>query len=123
MLDVDAVVRELSTKLELPEREARLYVLLAQQPPVTLTEIVALEGMGAQETESAVQALVERGMVIRRPGSAEAFEALHPRFALTNLFKLFEARVTTDLRARRAAADRLSLMLIPLYEQARHPKV
>jgi hypothetical protein len=74
------------------------------------------------EVQSMVRSLVQRGMVILKAADAEAYDAVHPRFALTNLYKALEARLSADLRARRVTVDRLALMLIPAYEAARHPR-
>lgn len=122
MLDVEAVIVELGARLELPEREARLYLHMAERPAVTLSEIVSLLGVDHLEAESTVRALIQRGMAIQKPGDEDTFEAVHPRFALTNLFKTLEARLTADLRARRVTVDRVALMLIPGYETARRAK-
>lgn len=122
MFDPEPVVAELGSRLELPEQEARLYVLMAQRSSVTLPELAAMLRLPLPEVQSMVRSLVQRGMVILKAADAEAYDAVHPRFALTNLYKALEARLSADLRARRVTVDRLALMLIPAYEAARHPR-
>jgi sugar-specific transcriptional regulator TrmB len=122
VFDPEPVVAELGSRLELPEQEARLYVLMAQRSSVTLSELAAMLRLPLPEVQSMVRSLVQRGMVILKAADAEAYDAVHPRFALTNLYKALEARLSADLRARRVTVDRLALMLIPAYEAARHPR-
>src|SRR5437879_5611351 len=63
---------------------------------------------------------ISRGLIIRAPGSEEAFSALHPRMTMTNIFKIYEKMVVQDLRDRRATVDRMVNLLTPIFDERKN---
>jgi len=64
--------------------------------------------------------MISRGLIIRAPGSEEAFSPLHPRMTMTNIFKIYEKMVVQDLRDRRATVDRVVNLLTPIFDERKN---
>ncbi len=74
-------------------------------------------GLTQEESESLLERMVSRGLIIRSADSHPKFTPLHPRMTLTNIFKMYEKEVVQNLRDRRATVDRLVNLLTPVYEE------
>lgn len=70
-----------------------------------------------KESESLLERMMSRGLIIRSAESNSKFTPLHPRMTLTNIFKIYEKEVAQNLRERRATVDRLVNLLTPIYEE------
>ncbi len=68
-----------------------------------------------------VKSLLARGMLI---GSAEekVYLPVHPRLALSNLFRSLGDRTSPEMRQKRKLVDKLTSELIPAYESRRPSK-
>jgi len=90
--------------LEIPFEEAELYVS-------TLIEgrYVPDDAGGKAVAES----LTARGMLIL-DAKDRSFLAVHPRMAISNLFRAYEERMARQRKEKRLLVDRLTLELIPL---------
>lgn len=73
--------------------EAKAYVALTKHGSQTSEETAASLGLALSRAIEALEGLVAKGLVIRRPSGSAAYTPLHPRMALTNLFKACEAQV------------------------------
>ena len=90
--------------LEIPVEEAELYVS-------------TLIGGRFVPSDAAAKALAEslsaRGMLIL-DAKGRAYLAVHPRMAISNLFRAYEERMTRQRKEKRLLVDRLTLELILL---------
>jgi hypothetical protein len=66
-----------------------------------------------------VNSLASKGMLIRA-ARGNAFIPVHPRFALSNLFRIYDERMAVERKERRLGVDRLTLELIPIYEKSKY---
>jgi len=101
--DEASVKRRLSGELGLRESEADVYVLALKRGSVS-----AADG-------EAVESLVRRGMLIEATDE-KGYLPVHPRLALSNLFRSLGDRTTPAMREKRKAVDRLTAELISVYE-------
>jgi hypothetical protein len=102
--DADSLVRDIHHALGIPEEEARLYFR-------TLVE-GGLAPADKRENELAAS-LSARGMLIL-DSKGGSYLAVHPRMALSNLFRVYEERMVRERKEKRLIVDRLTLELIPL---------
>lgn len=118
MSPLEAMAVELEENLGLPLNEARVYLLLAENESLSAQEV----GRKMQLDEGTLQAtldhLVSKGFTILQPGDSKRYVALHPRLALSNVFKIYQEQVIRQLRERRAAVDKLVYRMTPLFEGA-----
>jgi hypothetical protein len=98
----------MSAELEITREEAGLYLR-------ALTE-GRLRPSGSDKVLA--EGLAARGMLIVEARGG-AFLPVHPRLALSNLFRAYEERMIRARKERRLAVDRLTLELIPLYEHSK----
>ncbi len=99
--DETSVVERLVTYLGLSEDEARTYIRALKEG--------SLRGAGAKS-------LLARGMVIRS-ADEKVYLPVHPRLALSNLFRSRGDRMSPEMREKRKLVDKLTLELILVYER------
>jgi hypothetical protein len=102
--ELSALVKDIHETLEIPEDQAMLYVRALAKG--------RLVPAGGQE-EAAAKSLSARGMLIL-DADGRAYLAVHPRMALSNLFRAYEDRAIRERKERRLLVDKLTLELIPL---------
>ena len=68
--------------------------------------------------EGEVKSLLARGMLIRS-ADEKVYLPVHPRLALSNLFRSRGDRASAEMREKRKLIDKLTLELIPTYEARR----
>ncbi len=117
LLTKDEIIKQMTTQLELTQEESELYLLLVGRGSMTIPEISRSLSISQGDMEEAARALLRKGLIIEHPGTARSYSALHPRMALSNVFKTFEADMMTKIRQKRAVADRLAAALIPIFEE------
>ena len=102
--DPRTLAQQVHEALEIPVEEAELYVR-------TLIEgrFVPVDASARALAES----LSARGMLIL-DAKGGSYLAVHPRMAISNLFRAYEERVTRQRKEKRLLVDRLTLELIPL---------
>jgi hypothetical protein len=120
--ELGEIKRELVQLLGISQEEAELYIEAIGGTPIgprTLTN---------PRKKDAVSGLSAKGMVIRagkkkkNKGDNE-FIPVHPRLALSNLFRIYDEKVARERKERRLSVDRLTLELIPIYERAKSTNV
>jgi len=102
--DAASLVRDIYQALGIPEEEARLYFR-------TLVE-GSLAPAGPKEKELTAS-LSARGMLIL-DSKGGSYLAVHPRMALSNLFRVYEERMVRERKEKRLLVDKLTLELIAL---------
>jgi hypothetical protein len=106
--------RELVEVLGISQEEAELYIQAiggARIGPQTLMN---------PRKKDAVSGLSAKGMVIRAgKKKSNEFIPVHPRLALSNLFRIYDEKVARERKERRLRVDRLTLELVPIYERAK----
>jgi hypothetical protein len=103
--DEPSVVRRLTLELGLTQGEAEAYLRALR------------EGSIARDATDG-RLLLARGMVISS-ARGDVYLPVHPRLAISNLFRSFPDRSTPAMREKRRMADKLTLELIPAYEAKR----
>jgi hypothetical protein len=102
--DTASLVRDIHEALEIPTEEAELYV-----------KALVEGGLAPKDsrTRGFAESLSARGMLIV-DAKGGAFLAVHPRMALSNLFRAYEERAVRQRKEKRLLVDKLTLELIPL---------
>ena len=101
--DEASVLRRLVEYLGLPEGEAKLYLDALKEGSVR---------------EGDVRPLLARGMLIRS-SDEKVYLPVHPRLALSNLFRSRSDKGSAEMREKRKLVDKLTLELVPVYEARR----
>jgi hypothetical protein len=100
------LVQELHKELEITPEEAQLYVSALVDGGCTPADA---------STRRTAASLSARGMLIQEGGGdGSSYLAVHPRLALSNLFRAYEDRLVRQRKERRLLVDRLTLELILL---------
>jgi hypothetical protein len=103
--DEASVRKRLTEDLGLEEKEADTYLLALKQGSVSA------EG-------NSIDSLLRRGMLIKATDE-KGYLPVHPRLALSNLFRSFGDRSSPAMREKRKMVDRLTGELIAAYESGR----
>lgn len=106
-----SVVEELVRELDISLDEASLY-LKALKDKVLETD------PGDRNQKALVGSLQARGMLILASNGLH-YLPVHPRLAVSNLFRALEDKLVRKRREKRLAADRLTLELIAIQEDAK----
>lgn len=102
--DPRSLVLEIHEGLEIPLEEAELYVSTLMEGGCTPKN---------SRAKAVAESLAARGMLIL-DAKGRAYLAVHPRMALSNLFRAYEEKAVRQRRERRLFVDRLTLELITL---------
>ena len=106
------IEKELVRHLGISPEEADLYLQVISGTKID-------RRMLADANKKAVVAsLASKGMLIRA-ASGTGFIPVHPRFALSNLFRIYDEKMAVERKGRRLGVDRLTLELIPIYEKSK----
>lgn len=117
LLTRDEIIGQMTTQLELTKEESGLYLLLVSRGSMAIPEISKSLSISEGDVKLAGGSLLAKGLIIEKPGTVQGYSALHPRMALSNVFKTFEADTIKKIREKRAVVDRLSAALIPIFEE------
>lgn len=90
MIKLEEMAAELEQKLGLPLNEARAYLILAGHGSLSVPEVMEKIRLDAETTQTILNNLLGKGLIILQPGNPGRHIALHPRMALTNIFKTYE---------------------------------
>jgi hypothetical protein len=104
--DEASVRKRLTEGLGLGEAEAETYILALKRGSVSNAE------------GDAVDSLSRRGMLIKATDE-KGYLPVHPRLALSNLFRSLGDRTTPAMREKRKMVDKLTAELIAVYESRR----
>jgi len=99
----------MSAELEITSEEAGLYLRALREGRL---------GPPPSSDRALAEDLAARGMLIVEARGG-GYLPVHPRLALSNLFRAYEERLARKRKERRLAVDRLTLELIPLYEDSK----
>jgi hypothetical protein len=102
--DPKSLVQDIHEALEIPLEEAEVYVSTLTKGGLTPKD---------STTKAVAQALSARGMLIL-DAKGGSYLAVHPRMALSNLFRAYEERAVRQRKEKRLMVDKLTLELIPL---------
>jgi hypothetical protein len=102
--EVGTLVRDIHEALEIPTEEAELYVSALMEGRCVPADAKA---------KATAEALSARGMLIL-DAKGGSYLAVHPRMALSNLFRAYEERAIRQRKEKRLLVDKLTLELIPL---------
>jgi hypothetical protein len=102
--DKGSLVRDIHEALEIPMEEADLYVSTLMEGRFLARDAKMKEVAGS---------LLARGMLIL-DAKGGSYLAVHPRMALSNLFRAYEERAIRQRKEKRLLVDKLTLELIPL---------
>ncbi len=116
-IDEGQIAELLSRQFNLPREETRAYLKLLDTSDLTTEELAEQLNLTGEVTTALVARMMERGLIIEATGTPKRYAPLHPRMTLTNIFKIYEKELVQSLRDRRATADRVVNLLIPIYEE------
>jgi hypothetical protein len=102
--DAGSLVRDIHEALEIPMEEAELYVSTLMDGRCVPKDARA---------RAVAKSLSARGMLIL-DANGSSYLAVHPRMALSNLFRAYEERAVRQRKEKRLLVDKLTLELIPL---------
>jgi sugar-specific transcriptional regulator TrmB len=119
-IDKNEIAQLLERQFNLPTLETRAYLQMLERSSVKVDELAETLALSTSETRDLLGMMISRGLVIRAPGSEEAFSPLHPRMTMTNIFKIYEKMVVQDLRDRRATVDRVVNLLTPIFDERKN---
>lgn len=102
--DGESLARDIEESLRVPREEAERYIAALGAGAWTPS--------GPRERATA-EALRGRGMMIL-DANGGAYLPVHPRLALSNLFRAYEEKAAMERKAMRLLVDRLTLELINL---------
>jgi|SRR5438128_5387028 len=114
------IAQLLERQFNLPSLEMRAYLEMLERNSVEVNELAETLALSSSEARDLLQMMISRGLIIRAPGSEEAFSPLHPRMTMTNIFKIYEKMVVQDLRDRRATVDRMVNLLTPIFDERKN---
>ncbi len=103
--DEASVVHRLTQELGLTNLEAEAYLRAIKEGSI-----------GGSDAGSG--SLLARGMLIMA-ADEKVYLPVHPRLAISNLFRSFPDRTSAQMKAKRRMADKLTLELIPAFEARR----
>jgi hypothetical protein len=103
--DEASVLQRLTLELGLTRGEAETYIRALKDGSMRIGDRSALP-------------LLARGMLIRA-ADEKVYLPVHPRLAISNLFRSLPDRTSAPMKAKRRMADKLTLELIPAYEARR----
>ena len=116
-IDKNEIAQVLERQFNLPKMETRAYLEMLERNSVEVDELAETLALSSSETRDLLRMMTSRGLIIRAPGSDEAFSPLHPRMTMTNIFKIYEKDLVQSLRDRRVTVDRVVNLLTPIYEE------
>ena len=101
--DEASVVKRLTEELGLGKAEAEAY-------------LEAIEQGVARGDHETIRSLLGRGMLIAS-ADEKGYLPVHPRLALSNLFRSYGDRTTPEMREKRKMVDKLTAELVLVYEK------
>jgi len=119
-INKDEIAQLLERQFNLPTLETRAYLEMLERNSIEVDELTETLALSKSETRNLLQIMISRGLIIRAPGSKEAFSPLHPRMTMTNIFKIYEKMVVQNLRDRRAIVDRVVNLLTPIFDERKN---
>jgi sugar-specific transcriptional regulator TrmB len=119
-IDKNDIAQLLERQFNLPKPETLAYLQMLERSNVGVDELAETLALSRSEARDLLQTMISRGLIIRAPGSEEAFSPLHPRMTMTNIFKLYEKMVVQNLRDRRATVDRMVNLLTPIFDERKN---
>src|SRR3989475_1106997 len=119
-INMDEIAQLLERQFNLPPMETRAYLAMLERSSIEEDELAETLALSKNETHDLLRMMISRGLIIRAPGSEEAFSPLHPRMTMTNIFKIYEKIVVQDLRDRRATVDRMVNLLTPIFDERKN---
>jgi hypothetical protein len=106
----DSIVESLTKELDLSKEEASIYVN-------SLKEKIVKESVRGRESP-AIKSLHARGMLILASNGKD-YLPVHPRLALSNLFRAYEEKLVRQRKEKRLTVDKLTILLLPIYEESK----
>jgi len=100
----EALVRDINEALDIPIEEVELYVRALAEGDCVPED---------PATKAVAESLNARGMMIL-DAKGRAYLPVHPRMALSNLFRAYEERTMRQRKEKRLLVDKLTLELIPM---------
>ena len=119
-IDANGIAQLLERQFSIPTIETRAYLQILERNSVGVDELAETLALSRRETRDLLLMMIARGLIIRAPGSEEAFSPLHPRMTMTNIFKIYEKMVVQGLRDRRATVDRIVNLLTPIFDERKN---
>lgn len=108
----DSILESLVKELELSRGEASLYLQALKDKVLKVT--------GLAGEKAALSSLHARGMIVLAANGKD-YLPVHPRMALSNLFRAYEEKLVRQRKEKRLTVDKITLAVIPIYEESKVP--
>ena len=108
----DSIVESLVKELDLSRGEASLYLHALKDK--------VLKATGVAGESAVLTSLHARGMIVVAANGRD-YLPVHPRLALSNLFRAYEEKLVRQRKEKRLTVDKITLALIPIYEESKRP--
>ncbi|MEM2759981.1 MAG: hypothetical protein QXU32_04505 [Nitrososphaerales archaeon] len=115
MVNLRDVEDTMVSELKVSREEARIYTLLVNKGRMPATRISEETGLNVDVVEGVVKDLIVKGTCIE---IGREYEALNPRFAITNIYRMMCFANNQELR-RNKIVDQLATLLEKPYEDVR----
>ncbi len=108
----DSIVESLVKELELSRGEASLYLRALKDK--------ILKATGLAGEKAVLSSLYARGMIVLAANGKD-YLPVHPRLALSNLFRAYEEKLVRQRKEKRLTVDKITLAVVPIYEESKVP--
>lgn len=115
MLNLSDIEDTMISELKISREEAKIYLLLLNKGKMHIGKIGYKTSLDALLLEKAITGLIDKGACIEIGGE---YEALNPRFAITNMYKMMCYTNNKELK-RNKIVDLMATILEKSYEDAR----
>ena len=103
------------SELKISREEAKIYMILLQRGKMPKAKIASYTTLDMIATEKAITGLIDKGACIEID---DEIEALNPRFAITNMYKMMCHTENLQLK-RNNTVDQLATILEKPYQDVR----
>src|SRR2546428_13518642 len=99
-IDKNEIAQLLERQFNLPSLETLAYIQMLERSSVRVDELAETLALSSSETRDLLGTMISRGLIIRAPGSEEAFSPLHPRMTMRSEEHTSELQSRSDLVCR-----------------------
>lgn len=101
-------------ELEFSDEEIKVYLFILKKKEFVEKDIMEL-GITENKTLFIIEKFKEKGLIIE--GMNKKYKCLHPRMGITNVYKILENNILSNLKEKRKKAELLVRFLTALYEK------
>jgi sugar-specific transcriptional regulator TrmB len=115
--DKDELTRVLVDELGFTPYEARAYVAILVEGPLSPKGLNQKSGIPRPRTYDVLNGLVGKGLLLEQPGKPTLYTAVDPKIGLKKLMESIEKRVESEIKTGWRAVDSLTSSLSKFYKK------